>query len=633
MNGRTSSVAAALAAGYAALASQANLLDAINVFPVADGDTGANLRASLKPLEEPHKFDSKGARIEALIRSACGNSGNIAAAFFSELAQAETADELREQAENGAVKARQAVAEPKAGTMLDVFALFPALLRDNPLDAAHCPALLAALANKICEGAVLLPQLRAAGVADAGAVAMYIFFTGFFRNLTGDASAEMPLAVAFPDLLQVADSYQPATATGFCIDALLDASDSLLAPEALAALGDSLVMLPEGNRLKLHVHSDDPAALKVRLGQMCKIVSWTESPLTGSLHSPLNSPLNSPPSGPLHGLPHDLPSGLPSDLPSGPLAGPLSGGEDSSLSNPAPVRVITDAAGSLPRSLAEKEDIILFESLIVMAGQAYAEGEVAPTELYQRMRMDEKVSTAQAARVDWEERLIKCRRTGPSLYLAVGSAYTGNYAAAIAWQKKNPAGTGAGSALMIVDSGAASGRLALMAIFTARYAAQAASVESVAAYARLCDASCHEFLFIDTLRFLVAGGRVSKAGGFFGNVFNLKPIISPMPDGVRKLGLVRSRDGQLVFLKARLTERRTKEEETRQPLVLLQYTDNEEWLRATLPPLIKSFYPRAEIHIVPLSLTTGAHVGPGSWSVALGCPPPASPTAREAARP
>jgi len=42
---------------------------------------------------------------------------------------------------------------------------------------------------------------------------------------------------------------------------------------------------------------------------------------------------------------------------------------------------------------------------------------------------------------------------------------------------------------------------------------------------------------------------------------------------------------------------------------------------AALPLLIKSFYPRAELHIVPLSLTTGAHVSPGSWSVALGYPP------------
>jgi DegV family protein with EDD domain len=590
-------LATALAAGYAALVVHVDLLDAINVFPVADGDTGSNLRVSLKPLAEPPSLwpDDKKILAEALMRSACGNSGNIAAAFFSELARAKTLDDLPERADNGAAKAHRAVAEPKAGTMLDVFAALPALLRDHPLSAAHCPALLAALAENIRKGAALLPQLRAARVADSGAVAMYIFFTGFFRNLTSDVSVETPLAVALPDLLHVADGYQPAATIGFCVDALLDTGGAWPEPEALAALGDSLVVLPQGNCLKLHVHSDDPAVLRSRLATIGSILFWRDSPLNSQQNSSCIASLSD---------------------------GNASGNASSSpASIQTPVRVITDAAGSLPHSLAEKEGIILFDNIIVMAGQAYTEGEVAPVELYRRMCAGEKVGTAQAARMEWDKRLSVCRRAGPSLYLAVGSAYTGNYLLASQWQKNNPAGT----PLAVVDSGAASGRLALIAIFTARYAARGEGVASIAEYARRCGAACQEFLFIDTLTFLAAGGRVSRAGEFVGNVLGLKPIISPMPDGVRRLGLVRGRGGQLAFLKRRLTEQLaeqpTEEGRPGQALILLQYTDNQDWLTATLPPLIKLFYPQAEIHILPLSLTTGAHVGPGSWSVALGYPP------------
>ncbi|HBT97389.1 MAG TPA: B12-binding domain-containing radical SAM protein, partial [Desulfobulbaceae bacterium] len=125
----------------------------------------------------------------------------------------------------------------------------------------------------------------------------------------------------------------------------------------------------------------------------------------------------------------------------------------------------------------------------------------------------------------------------------------------------------------------------------------------------------------DTLTFLAAGGRVSKTGEFFAGILGLKPIISPMPDGVRKLGLVRNRGGQLAFLKARLASSGPPEDKLATPLILLQYTDNQDWLTATLPDVVRSFYPQAEIHIVPLSLTTGAHLGPGSWSVAIGYPP------------
>ena len=70
------------ATGYACLSAWADLLDRINVFPVADADTGTNLRISLAPLRDPADFRST---IEKrLAFCAAGNSGNIAAAFFQE---------------------------------------------------------------------------------------------------------------------------------------------------------------------------------------------------------------------------------------------------------------------------------------------------------------------------------------------------------------------------------------------------------------------------------------------------------------------------------------------------------------------------------------------------------------------
>jgi len=577
----TENLYAALAAGYAALVAHAELLDAINVFPVADGDTGANLRVSLAPLA--HQSGDEAALAAALIRSACGNSGNIAAAFFSEFAQADEAD-MAVRAETGAVKARRAVAEPKAGTMLDVFAALPELLRHNSFDAGSCPTLLAALAAKVRSGAALLPELRAAGVADAGAVAMYAFFTGFFRHLLGDTSDETTLAATFPGLLAVADGYAPMPDAGFCIDVLLETTSGRPAPEALAALGDSLVMVPDANALKLHVHSDNPAALRARLNEMGRIISWSDSPLAGGDDA----------------------------------RGDDARGDDASFPKARPIRIITDAAGSLSRELAAQENITLLDSLIVMGGQAYPETAIVPAELYRRMRAGEKISTAQAARVAREEMLAElCQGDGHALYLAVGSAYTGNYLAAADWQKTNSLG----AALTVIDSGAASGRLALIALLTARYAARGAepgkNLENIARYVEGCGQSCREFLFIDTVAFLAAGGRISKTGEFFGTFLGLKPIISPMPTGVRKLGVVRSRAGQLAFLKARLAEAK----EPGQPLVLLQYTDNKDWLTETMPPVIRSLLPDAEIHILSLSLTTGTHVGPGSWSVAVGYEP------------
>jgi dihydroxyacetone kinase-like predicted kinase len=73
----------ALITGVERVAAWSDVLDHINVFPVADGDTGRNLIASLTPLRylEENTDDT----IYSLLMSARGNSGNIAAQFFSGL--------------------------------------------------------------------------------------------------------------------------------------------------------------------------------------------------------------------------------------------------------------------------------------------------------------------------------------------------------------------------------------------------------------------------------------------------------------------------------------------------------------------------------------------------------------------
>ena len=74
-------LAAALVAGSERVAAWADLLDEINVFPVADGDTGRNLKISLAPLMGGDS--STAHRCHQLVSVATGNSGNICAAFLS----------------------------------------------------------------------------------------------------------------------------------------------------------------------------------------------------------------------------------------------------------------------------------------------------------------------------------------------------------------------------------------------------------------------------------------------------------------------------------------------------------------------------------------------------------------------
>ena len=81
----------ALASGYERMSAWSRLLDQINVYPVADGDTGRNLVVSLAPLRRPEFTGQR--LVRALLLSARGNSGNIAARFMEGLLAHEGSDE------------------------------------------------------------------------------------------------------------------------------------------------------------------------------------------------------------------------------------------------------------------------------------------------------------------------------------------------------------------------------------------------------------------------------------------------------------------------------------------------------------------------------------------------------------
>ncbi len=125
-----------------------------------------------------------------------------------------------------------------------------------------------------------------------------------------------------------------------------------------------------------------------------------------------------------------------------------------------------------------------------------------------------------------------------ALYLPAGSAFTGNYAAAIGWKKEHDPD----NLFTVLDSGAASGRLALIALLTARLAQSADTRDDIIAFARHLISDCEEFVFIDELKYLAAGGRISRAGGFFGDLLSMKPVVSPTITGVKKRGVVRSQN-------------------------------------------------------------------------------------------
>ncbi len=108
-----------------------------------------------------------------------------------------------------------------------------------------------------------------------------------------------------------------------------------------------------------------------------------------------------------------------------------------------------------------------------------------------------------------------------------------------------------------------------------------------------------------------------NAAGVIGNMLNVKPVISPLKDGAKKIATLHKRYDQFTYALRMLSENL---KGRGGGLVMLEYTDNEAWVRDTVLPAVCTEHPKAEVIVKPMSLTSGVHMGPGTWAVA--CLPP-----------
>lgn len=226
------------------------------------------------------------------------------------------------------------------------------------------------------------------------------------------------------------------------------------------------------------------------------------------------------------------------------------------------------------------------------------------------MRSGVRVSTSQAS--VFERHQSYAGVTGSYervLYLCVGSAYTGNFRVVIDWKRDHDPE----NRLTVIDTGAASGRLAVLALATAAFAARTSRANEVIAFAKEAIDRTEEYVFLDRLEYLAAGGRLSKTGAFFGDILRMKPVVTPMADGARKAGLCRNRKDQEKFALKALAQALNPKEKA---LVMLEYSDNLAWVEG-FSRKVMNLYPRARVIVHPLSLTSGTHMGPGTWAVAF----------------
>ena len=272
-------LARAITAGMLQLQSCREELDRINVFPVADGDTGLNMAHTAQAVilalaETPSRNAAEAAQAAAqgALFGARGNSGVILAQFLQGLAEAwegkarlDTGDValgLKAAAES----ARSGLSDPREGTILTVMSAV-GLGALNASPEGELTALLSA-ARQAADDAVRktpeqLDVLRRAGVVDAGGAGLAHFLAGIEELVRTGRGAEVTEfaheAAALAGAPRAHDLGEESEFR-YCTECMI--SGQALAPaairEEIGAWGDSVVVAGGERIVRLHIHTDKP---------------------------------------------------------------------------------------------------------------------------------------------------------------------------------------------------------------------------------------------------------------------------------------------------------------------------------------------------------------------------------------
>lgn len=260
-----------LAAARRDLDAHREEIDALNVYPVPDGDTGTNLCLTMASVSDAlPPGDDLPALLSAAARGALlgarGNSGVILSAVLRGVADAlggGSAGDLQKALRRAAEAAYGAIAEPVEGTILTV-----ARAAAEAAEAAS-PDDLGAVVTAASRGAAealrrtpsLLPALAAAGVVDAGGRGLCVVLDALASVVTGTHVAAEPEPLVRRDRTALAVARESGSEEyAYEVQYLLDAPSVDALKTTLAALGDSLVVVGGDGLWNVHVHVNDVGA-------------------------------------------------------------------------------------------------------------------------------------------------------------------------------------------------------------------------------------------------------------------------------------------------------------------------------------------------------------------------------------
>ena len=505
--------AAALVSGINRVIADQDFLNRINVYPVADGDTGTNLTLSLgAALEILQRYDDKplssllASIADALLDGARGNSGAIVAQFFQGVSDSAgdltrfTPYTFGKAIRQGSDYAHDALSNPEDGTILTVIAAYADALANEISKAGNAgfatvlTNALPALEDSLARTTGQLDVLRKAGVVDAGAKGFVDLITGMHDFIVHGRITEQPdLSLLHSDEVMIsAAGSQDVYEYRFCTECIVTGTDidRRKLRERLVALGDSLVLAGTKRKAKIHIHVNDPTAV-FDIGRRFGAVSAEKA---DDLHRQQHS------------------------------------SHDSSRR----FAVITDSAADIADEDLERLDIHMVPCRIQFGERGYLDKvSITSAEFFAELeRNPNHPTTSQPAPGDFRRQFQFLASHYPDvLSINLTGAASGTLEAA-----RSAAGrTNAPGRIHVINSLNASLGQGLLAVFAAECAASGVPVETAIRSVQALIPRTRSYAILNNLDYAVRGGRIPKWVRTVARLLRVIPIIRTTPDGKIRL--------------------------------------------------------------------------------------------------
>lgn len=468
-----------------------NGLNAINVFPVPDGDTGSNLASMMQSIIERSKLGKTSEETlqsiaDAAIVGARGNSGIIFAQYiygFSLEVENEVSKETFAEMLNRASNyAYQSIAKPVEGTMITVMRAFAHAVETLKEKGNDFLDILSSAYDmvkiELAKTPELLAVLKENKVVDAGAKGFVHFIEGFVKALKGEELDIAPQETI--DHIHV--DHLEDSQYRYCTEALLRGSHFNLESirSTLSNDGDSLVVAGSDKTVRIHIHSDHPDIVFEKLSKIGTLSEQKVDDMRRQFEA-ANHPKYK-------------------------------------------IALVTDSIADLPESFVDEHQIHQMPLNLHMEDTIYYDKVTIKSERFYHM-MDELTNYPTSSQPNQKqlENFFSFLTTyyDEIIVITVSEEMSGTYRAFVDASEKFK-----DKKIRVINSKQNSGAEGLLVMKAQELIQQGLSVDEIVQKMDHYIKKSKIYVSVKTLKYMVKNGRVSKVTGVIGKITNLKPVIS-----------------------------------------------------------------------------------------------------------